>query len=285
MSIRTNTSGVTASRRIFALLAVLAVGCGERPHDPFEADESLLTLADYLGEGHRRALRHAEDSEGLRGIYARVRDAIVRVKVRVKTGPKTHSTDHGSGAIVGLGRFVATAGHVLEALDEHPDAEIVIVLTDGGRLQGEAVECKDRVEEGLRRDWALVRIVDPPQDLPSLEVRDAEIGDWALMLGYPSETGIDPQGAVTVEPPSEYVPLRPLAHVVRVKNSVRGDARPIAGAVPTGGISGGPLIGPDGKVLGIVHRITDYKDSIERYTSCEFENTFRLKRRLEREME
>jgi len=264
------------------LLGALAMwpGCGYPP-DPLPAQDEVLTLEHFAMEGHRRALARAAAEEGLGGLYAEVSGAIVRVQLQYDAkDPGRTTTSHGSGVVVGGGRYVATAGHVVDLIDSRPEARARVVLTDGRIVAAAVVAWRDVLDD----DWALLRLVDPPPGLLSLEFGRAEPGARALLLGYPSSIGMAPDGEARADRDRSPMALAPVACVVSVEGEGGHDVRPIAGAVLGNGLSGGPIVDPGRRVVGIQHRITTHHDSGDAWFTHGFDDTLDLQQALRTEL-
>lgn len=274
--------------RVSGLLIPVAVamslGCGDPPN-PGRDGGDVLTLPHFLAEAHRRALECAEADEKLRGLYAAVRDSVVRVHVKYDAkDPGRTTTDHGCGVIIGGGQYVATAGHVVDAIDNEVGAKVTVVLTDGRVVPAKVVAWRDLLDAGRRRDWALLRLIDPPSGLISLEFGEATPGAPALLLGYPSQIGIAPTGETRHDRTNPPRALAPVAYVVRVKQTVNEDVRPLAGATLGNGLSGSPLVSSGRRVVGIQHRVTTHHKSEDSWVTYNFDNTWDLQQVLRKEL-
>jgi len=269
---------------LIAVAVAMSLGCGDPP-DPRRDGGDLLTRLDFYAQGHRRALECADADEGLRGVYAAVRNSVVRVHVQYDAeDPGRTTTDHGSGVIVGGGRFVATAGHVVDAIENEAEAKVTVVLTDGRVLPATVVAWRDVVKAGRRRDWALLRLVDPPSGLNSLEFGVAMPGAPGLLVGYPSRIGISPTGETRHDKVSSPRALAPVACVVRVKQTVGEGVRPLAGATLGGGLSGAPLVNSGHRIVGIHHRVTTHHKSEDSWITYDLDNTWDLQQVLGAEL-
>lgn len=265
-----------------AALVVLVAACSDS--EPY-GDGDVLTLRDFFGEAHRRALRRADADPELRGLYADVKDAVVRVQVQYPAAePGRTSTDSGCGVIVGDGRYVATAGHVVDVIATTERAATRVILTDGGIIPARVVAWKDELKDGARRDWALLELMEPPSDLLSLEFGEVMPGAKGILLGYPSRIGVDPEGTPRKDDIQSPRPLDPIACVVHVKQTVADNVLPVAGSTLSDGISGGPLVSADRTVVGIQHRITTHHEGEDTWITFEFDDARDLRVRLHAEL-
>lgn len=149
-------------------------------------------------------------------------------------------TGLGSGFIFTDDGYVLTAAHVVAG-----SSTVAIRLGDGSGYQGTVVGVDEQT------DVAVVKITDPPDDLPvaSLALEDApEVGQQVIAIGSPF--GLDQTvTAGIVSTVSRPVPVPDSSGRVNVVGMIQTDA-PI-----NSGNSGGALVNLDGQVIGINDQI------------------------------
>ncbi|MCA9186968.1 MAG: trypsin-like peptidase domain-containing protein [Pirellulaceae bacterium] len=136
----------------------------------------------------------------------------------------------GSGIIVRRDGLVLTNNHVVDSVDS-----MVVRLADGREFP------VDRVKADVKSDVAIVRIQDPPANLPTAHLGDSdalEIGDWVIAIGSPFEL------ETTVSAGIISGKGRSIDKIERGK-LLQTDA-----AINPGN-SGGPLVNLDGQVIGL----------------------------------
>lgn len=258
-------------RRLLLLLTLLA-GCA--PSDtsrdshvtsaaPTSAtaapiSDSPLTIVHYLELGERQVKSHLTstsdpETRKLAAVLDTARKSVVRIRVNYGRTPASFQTDHGSGFFVQGGRFVVTAGHVLESLAGDSAAEVVVTCTDGRTFHARPIHREFSGRAGIGADLGVLEIVDANEaSMPSLSFGTATAGAIAAVLGYPSRIGIGSSGSVAGDDHVANNPLLPLVSVCRVRN-VEGRVvlEPVAGCVPEGGASGGPVIDAQGNVIAV----------------------------------
>ena len=120
---------------------------------------------------------------GFAGIVAAARDGVVGVRTihrpAVGAPDATHDEglSRGTGFLLHSGGIVVTAHHVVA--DPH---SIIVELPGFGPRQAELIG------EDPPTDVAVLRILDPPEDLPSLQLgrsEDVQQGDWVVTIGNP----------------------------------------------------------------------------------------------------
>jgi serine protease Do len=145
--------------------------------------------------------------------------------------PQTPQTGFGSGFFIDASGIVLTNAHVVEG------ADIVTVTTnDGRKFTGHGVKFDSKT------DLAIVRVDGKGTTFPYLELDDSdayEIGDRVLAIGAPfGLTSSVTSGIVSAKGRSDL-------HMNMYEDFIQTDA-----AINPGN-SGGPLIGLNGKVVGI----------------------------------
>jgi len=147
----------------------------------------------------------------------------------------------GSGVVVSEDGFILTNVHVVENADE-----LIVALHDG-RQYGAVV-----LESVPTWDLALIKLLDPPEDLPVAPLADAEadlfIGEWAIAIGSPFGYLLaDTQPTVTIGV---------ISALNRDIKNTGSEGQTFLGMIQTDaainpGNSGGPLINSGGEVIGI----------------------------------
>jgi len=228
--------------RIVFFDSVVGIGATEGP---------LVTQLDYLETGRRLArdflaTQPAPNGATLWDVAQACAPACVRVEIETKRQGESVASIHGSGVIVAGGGYVLTAGHALSA---DQILAIRVILKDGRALGATLVDKDYAVFNATDRDWAVLKFDDDrPTDLVALKLGDAEEGAPVFALGYPDEIGIDELGRIAY---GRQDPLAPLLFPAHVSGTDPITLTPAAGAVPLGGISGGPVVNAAGEVVGI----------------------------------
>lgn len=243
------------------IVLLILTGCGrQRPSVGVGAD-SVVSLADYFEAGERnvaRALASASDLDGRfsNAFEERMSRAVVRVRVHHNFHDDVHSTSHATGAMVNGGKCVATVAHEMAVAQQYSDARIEIVLFDG-RVLGARMRSLDhyRPDVGLT-DWALLDVVDGPQDVSSLELGVPD-GEERLVLGFAGRYGRDADDHVVLDDARKAIALRPLRILAHTSGEGAGQLELSAGCVPIGGMSGAPCIDTRGRLVSIQRGVSD----------------------------
>ena len=147
----------------------------------------------------------------------------------------------GSGFIISPDGYVLTAAHVIE------DAESFTVTLLDGRGWPEEVPAT-LVGADAETDCALIK-VQTPRKLPSLALGtadDVDVGDWVVVIGSPY--GLDRSvsvGVVSAKGRTDIIPGSRASDVEYLQTD----------AAINPGNSGGPMLGLDGKVVGIANAV------------------------------
>jgi len=253
---RTVPRTILHSLGLFLLVPLAAVACRTPARIP---DGEVVTLLDYFETGRRNCDRYLarEESSALREAVEHARAACVRVRARRPPpagAPGPWETFEGSGAFISGGTLVLTAGH---GIPEGSSPALDVRTTDGAT---HAAVLVDRVyAEGGESspDWALVRLRrrTPPRGVASLAPGVAREGTIVAALGYPGGIGLDAKGRVVAASADEKAPLAPMVIVARIVRVDPLELEPVAGAFPVTGMSGGPVVDENGRVLGVTKAV------------------------------
>lgn len=145
--------------------------------------------------------------------------------------PRRQQTSLGSGVIVGTDGLIVTNHHVIKG-----GQEIVVSLLDRREFQADIVVSDERT------DLAVLRLRNPPGDLPVLALGDSdavEVGDLVLAIGNPFGVG------QTVTSGIVSALARTEVGITDYRFFIQTDA-----AINPGN-SGGALLDMNGKVIGI----------------------------------
>ena len=178
---------------------------------------------------------------------------IVRIEVRHSYVKNGYSSNHGTGIILKGGR-VLTAKHVLTEKAKEGKKQILLTTTDGRGFPAEVIK------EG-EKDWAMLRITGKESQEMAIKspvvMGKATSKQTAAFYGYPARLGLDGKGRVksfhhgneTKGVPASK--LSPLLVVAIVSDPEAMKLKPLAGFPPVGGMSGGPVLNIEGKVIGV----------------------------------
>ncbi len=238
--------------------AWLAIGCAigaaasplasdhplTRASEPAPAD--VVTPLDYFESG-RQAVEAYLDPD-LASTIEKAKQFCARVEIRFGHRDDSYRSVMGSGVLVGRGRWVLTAGHSLEGIRK---GQVSVTRADGGRFAARVVEHHYRADGGPDDDWALLELVGSPSLDQPVVIAAARPGERAFVLGYPDQIGIDAEGQVNYGSSGSADYLEPLVTVGRVEEPDAVTLAPLAGSIPTSGMSGGPVFDADGRLIGI----------------------------------
>ena len=173
----------------------------------------------------------ARADEKVKALFRKCAPATVYVECKPDKDGLVHL---GSGSIIDADGIILTNRHVVVSCLEG-DREVAIYLFDGRRFNAAVVEVSEEL------DLALLRLKDSPGELPVLEWGDSEaleVGEDVIAIGNPDglkwtlSTGI----------------------VSGKRDNMIQTTAPL-----NPGNSGGPLISPEGKLIG-VNTLSAYKD-------------------------
>ena len=193
-------------------------------------------------------------------MVARSMSACVRLEVRIAQQGSSYTEVQGSGFLIAGGQYVLTSGHSLAS----PTAlSIRVTLADGRAFDAEVVQSSFAEFASTNIDLALLRL-DTTETLPSLEIAEPQAGSMAIVPGYPGKHGVNEAGFVVAGQAYRDAPLEPLVALATIERVSPIVLRPIAGSIPTGGMSGGPVIDSDGRAVGIFNQVvtTPEKDGV-----------------------
>ena len=214
----------------------------------------VSTYKTYFEDGQKNVVDHLSgagaEGEALLDAMNLARDDVVRVRVHYDRRGGTVTTAHGSGFLLRGGAFVVTAAHVLAILESRDDAEIEVAFPGGAITNAMCVERTPVADIDADNDWAVLAV--PPVDGEGRGlVVDAAWGRAGPVaaLGFPEQLGLAEDGSVVRDRTEHGFVMRALA-VIAHFDGPRGLAVD-AGAVPLGGISGGPVVNGAGHVVAI----------------------------------
>ena len=192
----------------------------------------------------------ATQSQDLSRVFEKVDPAVVVIMTEEQSPTltaegikKTRDRGLGSGVIIDEDGLVLTAAHVVDTADR-----IKVMLLDGRERSAEVI-----TSSGVT-DLALIRIIDPPADLPTAPLGDSDkvkIGEQVFVIGSPY--GL--RHSLTVG----YLSGRRLK-----EDTPFGDIEFLqTDAAINQGNSGGPLLNLRGEVIGIVSHISSQSGGSE----------------------
>ena len=233
------------------------------------ASEYTWTQLDYLRAGLAEAEKMSDSprfSSFFEGhtLSPRFQAGIVRIEARREAAEGAWGSDLGSGLAFDAGGRVQvlTARHVVGP--PHSGVKYFAMLESGDQLAMIQVPQPALPAGG---DVALLQL-EVPEDAPApvlavrtarLHVRTARRGEPVVVVGYPGGmVGVDATGAVSWSPPHHGAALKPFCVFGDVVTEAPLTLRFRAGVVPMGGMSGSPVRGLDGALLGVLVAISQH---------------------------
>jgi S1-C subfamily serine protease len=238
--------------------ALSCAGCASGYFQDASTVEALPSLSSavvtplHYFEGGRQSVRdymlgHPDLSE----IAARAMAACVRLEIRVSQQGSSYTEVQGSGFLITDGRYVLTSGH---SLTNSSPLSIRVTLADGQSFDAEVVKSNFDEFASTNLDLALLR-VDTARALPSLEIGEPRSADTVIVPGYPGKHGVNRAGLIVSGQAYRNAPLQPLVALAVVEGVSPIVLRPLAGSIPTGGMSGSPVIDSSGRAVGIFNQV------------------------------
>lgn len=201
----------------------------------------LLTLV-----GLSPALAGADD------IAATAR-GVVRVVTIAMVDDQVAGFGHGSGFAVAPNRIVTNA-HVVELAERYPDNVVIgVVPSEGSKSYQGRVIAYD-----ARRDLALIEVSEARLPPVALFTGPVTEGDQVIALGYPGNVDL-----ATAQSAADYIrPLSPVRSqgVASGRRTLTGIEVLLHTASIARGNSGGPLLDPCGRVIGVNSALTRADD-------------------------
>ncbi|HVS19646.1 MAG TPA: serine protease [Planctomycetota bacterium] len=252
---------------LLLVATALGTGCGSPgtlvPHGEFvevvPSNGHVIGPAEYVMAGQRHLAVYlsefaAGERERLLELVDRLGPRCVRVELAHDLRGPSFAADVGSGILLGGGPLVLTAGHLVPS---EPRIPLRVVLTDG---RSYAARWVTSGEAGTRPrgDWALLELSGFEDPLPAMEVGALPRGELGILLGYPGgNLGLDRQGHAGYGPGygQSARSLSPIAMVLRGLSESRLWFEPVAGVLPTEGMSGGPIVDLSGRLVGVLSQI------------------------------
>jgi S1-C subfamily serine protease len=227
------------------------------------ASEYAWTELDYL----RAGVAEAEKMSGSRrfspffegeALSLRFQAGLVRIEARREAAEEAWTSDLGSGLAFDAGGRVQvlTARHVVGP--PRPGVKCFATLESGDQLE---ITSLAQPRSAAGADVALLQLEVPEDAAANVlaawtarpGVRAARRGEPVVVVGYPGGmVGVDATGSVRWSPPHRGAALKPLYVFGEVVTEAPLTLRFRAGVVPMRGMSGGPVWGADGALLGVL---------------------------------
>jgi serine protease Do len=205
---------------------------------------SVLVAAPVLARPGNEARQHRVSAE--RSALAQVARAAIPAVVSITTQERADAAGEpqkgiGSGFIISSDGYVLTAAHVVD------DAESFTVTLLDPRGWPEEVQAT-LVGSDAQTDCALLKL-ETTRKLPFLTLgsaKDVEVADWVVVIGSPY--GLDRSvsvGVVSAKGRTDIIPGSRTSFVDFIQTD----------AAINPGNSGGPVLGLDGRVIGIANAV------------------------------
>lgn len=264
LAIMTTTSRTRSTSLVIAL-ALAATGCAAQgryiAYDDsrsIEPASRVVTFVDFFDSGREavdaflRDLPEAERSE-IEVMLARASDACARLTIITSRSGMNYSQTGASAVLVRSNAEqrirVATAGHSFYGTSS---TEIRLMLSDGRQLSPKKLDSSFDPFASSNGDWALLEIDDAPKHLTAIPVSAPVQGELAFLLAYPSGMGVNAEGDTVYGSAYAQAPLAPIVTIAMVSDTSPLTLTPLAGTLPVGGASGGPIVNRSGALIGVL---------------------------------
>ncbi|WP_343527369.1 trypsin-like peptidase domain-containing protein [Sphingomonas sp.] len=179
--------------------------------------------------------------------------SVVRVVTIAMVDGEVAGFGHGSGFAVAPNRIVTNA-HVVELAERYPDNVVIgVVPSEGSKsYQGRVIAYDSR------RDLALIEVSEAKLPPAALFTGAVTEGDQVIALGYPGNVDL-----ATAQSAADYIrPLSPVRSqgVASGRRALTGIEVLLHTASIARGNSGGPLLDPCGRVIGVNSALTRADD-------------------------
>lgn len=250
-----------------AVLAACSSGGHFEPYRPAmrgpEPWPLVITNLDLLRVGQAQAERFvaalpAAERAATEAALARAASACVRVEVLTRSSGSNFQFVKGSGVAM-RGKTAAapvrvgTAGHVLA---DGGSTEVAMRSSGGEAIHFDASRSEYTLFGSSDQDWGIIELASPPTNTPALLVALPQQGELAFVLAYPDGVGRDEQGRMVYgKAAAADAPLQPVLTVAEVTQTAPLQLRPLAGAMPLGGASGGAIVNRRGELIGLFNAV------------------------------
>lgn len=258
----------------FSLLISLCEGCSERNHHegPLpQANERTgyaLDLRNYFESGRLCVLAYADHFKQSKGIdllavIDRCKLGCLRAQVHFNHTATSLQTNQGSAVLIAHDTFALTAGHLFDGITPK---NMEVFRTDGNSYHAELLHVEHTYPD---RDLAILKLkrgalltANEDKPTPEFKLAKAVVGELAICLGYPDGVGVRQNGKTDFMPADSYAYFEPIPVLVEVEKVEENHLvlKPLAGAAPIGGMSGGPVFNTEGNLIGIFVAITKHSE-------------------------
>ncbi len=270
------------TRTLLALSLVISMceGCSEGNYHegPLpQANERTgyaLDLRNYFESGRLSVRSYANDFKQSKGIdllavIDRCKLGCLRARLHFNFTGTSFQTNQGSAVLIAHDAFALTAGHLFDGITPTPK-NMEVFRTDGNSYHAELLHVehtypdRDLAILKLKRGFWLTANEDKPT--PEFKLAKAVVGELAICLGYPDGVGVRRNGKTDFMPTADtYDYFEPIPVLVEVEKVEENHLvlKPLAGAAPIDGMSGGPVFNTEGNLIGIFVAVTKHSEDGE----------------------
>lgn len=208
----------------------------------------FVTPLDYYQLGQNKLETYFEkEKKSTSGLnYKKLIKKIQKATVVINTRIGVQVNDRSTGIIVNDGKQILTTAH-----SNHGNVMSIEVIGSGQRVKQARISHR-KLNDGAE-DWALLDLRSPFPESMAVPLGKVKPDETIIMLGFPEHLGKTRKGRVVQTSGTKKKWYRPLEAIVKVEQ-MDGKTffmKGVAGSLPQGGGSGGPLFNTQGELVGV----------------------------------
>ena len=242
---------------LWMMLVISIQACAPRSSylGTIQNDGGVIGIADLYQAGQVQVTKALQTRPGLAKIQAEFKSQLVLVLISVKYDDGEFERIQQSGVFVEAGRYILTAAHGFY-IEDGEILEIKVKTISGHELIVNMVNHQYTKGSHPLQDWAILQPSIPFKTLGLPMDTSGKRAKEVLILGFPGSLGLDKADKVVHIHEVQQGPIFPLSILAEPMMMKPHIMIPTAGAIPIRGMSGSPVLDPDGSMVGIFSSVS-----------------------------
>ncbi len=244
-------------QKLMLLGLFILVACSPIPstQDGIEEEKLLIEISDLYSAGHEQLESYLKNQPSVGRMLDSNLAATLLITLTIEYDDGEKERVQQSGSFILNGQYILTAGHGF-FVESGKLIDLEAQTISRQMLDLNVVALRSTRDEFSNQDWAILQPVKTRRTKSLTMAPTGYSGKDTYILGFPGGMGLNDTSRVVHALEVEDGSVYPLAVICERSITRPGLLAPKVGAIPVQGMSGAPVLGKDGRLIGLFSSIS-----------------------------